>query len=184
VLLVHFAEAIITTLFTSAYLPAVPVFQIFALFLIRRCFNMDVLLRTTGRTGFMLWGAIGALAINVTLIALLSRTYGLLAPAIAFIAAEIALELYFGLKARRSMKLSVAELVDWRSILRISASCVLALPILITFEILPGPKLALIAIASLLYLSTVLLLAYRFGVADVGRVTGFVWSKLGGRSKQ
>jgi O-antigen/teichoic acid export membrane protein len=183
VLLVHFAEAIITTLFTSAYLPAVPVFQIFALFLIRRCFNMDVLLRTTGRTGFMLWGAIGALAINIALIALLSRTYGMLAPAIAFISAEIALEVYFGQRARRFMKLRVADLVDWRSILRIAASCVLALPILIAFEMLPGPKLVLIAMASILYLSSVLLLAYRFGVADVGRVTGYVWSKIGGRSQ-
>lgn len=181
VLLVHYAEVIITTLFTANYLPAVPVFQVFALFLIRRCFNTDVLLRTTGRTGFMLWGAMGALALNVTLIMLLSRYFGLIAPAIAFITAEIALEVYFGLRARRLMKLTVAELVDWSSILRIAASCFLALPILIAFNMLRGPGLPLVAVASMLYFATVLLLAYRFGVADVGRVVGYVWSKTGGR---
>jgi O-antigen/teichoic acid export membrane protein len=183
VLLVHFAEVIITTLFTRAYLPAVPVFQIFALFLLRRCFNTDVLLRTTGRTGFMLWGVIGALAINITLIALLSRTYGIIGPAIAFIAAEIALEVYFGQRARRFMKLGIADLIDWRSILRITTSCVLALPILIAFERLPGPQLVLAAVASVLYFAAVLLLAHRFGVDDVGRVTGFVWSKVSGKSR-
>jgi O-antigen/teichoic acid export membrane protein len=183
VLLVHFAEVIIKTLFTAAYLPAVPVFQIFALFLLRRCFNTDVLLRTTGRTGFMLWGVIGALAINITLIALLSRTYGMIGPAIAFIAAEIALEVYFGQRARRFMKLGIADLIDWRSILRITASCLLALPILIAFERLPGPQLVLAAVASVLYFAAVLLLAYRFGVNDVGRVTGFVWSKFSGKSR-
>ncbi len=181
VLLVHNAEVIIATLFTTAYLPAVPVFQVFALFLIRRCFNTDVLLRTTGRTGFMLWGALGALALNVTMIVLLSPHFGLIAPAFAFIAAEIALEVYFGQRARQLMKLRVADLVDWSSILRIAASCFVSLPILIAFNMIPGPRIALVAVASILYFATVLLLAYRFGVADVGRVVGYVWSKTGGR---
>jgi hypothetical protein len=131
----------------------------------------------------MLWGVIGALAINITLIALLSRTYGMIGPAIAFIAAEIALEVYFGQRARRFMKLGIADLIDWRSILRITASCLLALPILIAFERLPGPQLVLAAVASVLYFAAVLLLAYRFGVNDVGRVTGFVWSKFSGKSR-
>ena len=61
VLAVFYAEQVITILFTSAYLPAVPIFNVYAFFLLRRCFNTDVLLRTTGRTGFMLWGTIGSL---------------------------------------------------------------------------------------------------------------------------
>ena len=183
VVLVQFAEVIVTTLFTDAYLPAVPVFQVFAVFLVRRCFNTDVLLRTTGRTGFMLWGTIGALAINITLIAVLSRTFGMIAPAIAFIAAEIALEFYFVQRARRFMKLAIADLIDWRSILRVAASCLLALPILVVTTWLPGPRVVLAGVASLLYLSTVLLLAYQFGVGDVGRVANFVWSKVSRRTR-
>jgi O-antigen/teichoic acid export membrane protein len=182
VLVVYYAEQIITTLFTSAYLSAVPIFNVYAFFLLRRCFNTDVLLRTTGRTGFMLWGTLGALTANVIFIMLLSRTMGMIGPAIAFIAAEVALELYYAQRARRVLQLSVANLADWGSIIRIAAACALAFPILIGFSLSPGPELVRMTIAALLYFSLVLLLAYRFGVADVGRVVGYFWSRLHGRS--
>ena len=81
------------------------------------------------------------------------------------------------------MKLTIADLIDWRSILRIAASCLLALPILVVFRWLPAPQVVLAAVASFLYLSTVLLLAYRFGVGDVGRVADFVWSKVSRRTR-
>ncbi len=181
VLAVFYSEQIITTLFTRAYLPAVQVFNVYALFLLRRCFNTDVLLRTTGRTGFMLWGTIGSLVANVLLILLLSRAMGMIGPAIAFIAAEIALELYYAQRARRVLQLSVANLADWSSIVRIATSCLLAFPILIGFSLLPGSGLLRMSVAAPLYYSLVLLLAYRFGVPDVGRVVGYAWSRLRGR---
>jgi O-antigen/teichoic acid export membrane protein len=184
VLLVYYAEQIVTTLFTGTYRPAVPIFQVFAFFLLRRCFNTDLLLRTKGRTGFMLRGTIGALTANILLILLLSRYMGMIGPAIAFIAAEIMLELYYALKACRALHLSVADLADWRSIIRIAASCALALPIIFGLSLLPGPELVHMTVASLLYLSVVLLLAYRLGVTDVGRVVGYAWSRLRGRSSR
>jgi O-antigen/teichoic acid export membrane protein len=182
VVLVYYAEPIVKTLFTDAYLPAVPIFNVYAFFLLRRCFNTDLLLRTTGRTGFMLWGTIGALVANVVLILVLSGTLGMIGPAIAFIVAEVTLELYYAFRARRALQLSVANLADWSSIVRIAGSCAVALPILIGFSFLPGSEIVRMIAASILYFSIVLLLAYRLGVADVGRVVGFVWSRLHGRS--
>jgi O-antigen/teichoic acid export membrane protein len=184
VLLVYYSKQIVTTLFTSAYLPAVAIFNVYAFFLLRRCFSTDSLLRTTGRTGFMLWGTIGALTTNILLILLLSRTMGMIGPAIAFIAAEVALELYYAQQARRVLKLSVANLADWGSIARIVAACVLAFPIPIGFSLLPGPELVRITVASPIYFTVVLLLAYRFGVTDVGRVVGYAWSRIRGRSSR
>jgi O-antigen/teichoic acid export membrane protein len=178
VLLVYYAEQIIATLFTSAYLPAIPIFSVYAFFLLRRCFNTDVLLRTTGRTGFMLWGTIGALITNVLLILLLTRTLGLIGPAVAFIAAEIALEFYYAQRARKALHLSIADLADWRSIYRIAASCALASPILFGFSMLPGPEVVLMVVASPLYFALVLFLAHRFGVTDVGRVVAIAWSRI------
>jgi O-antigen/teichoic acid export membrane protein len=180
VLLVFYSELIVTTLFTSTYLPAVPIFNVYAFFLLRRCFNMDVLLRTTGRTGFMLWGTIGALVTNVLLILLLSRTLGMIGPAIAFIAAEVGLELYYVQRARQALKLSVADLADWSSIFRITISCALGLPILIGLGRLPVLPLIGMAVAALLYLSFVLWLANYLGVKDVGRVIGVVVSRFRG----
>lgn len=184
VLLIYYAEQIIKTLFTSAYLPAVPVFCIYALFLVRRCFNTDFLLRTSGQTGFMLWGTIGALTLNVSLIVLISETMGMIGPAIAFIAGEIALELYYSRQTMRALRLRVANLVDWGSIFRIAASCALSLPILLVFSLLPVGELVRMIVASALYFSIVLLLAYRFGVSDVGRVASVVWSRLHRRQER
>jgi O-antigen/teichoic acid export membrane protein len=178
VLLVFYAEQIIATLFTSAYLPAIPIFSVYAFFLLRRCFNTDVLLRTTGRTGFMLWGTIGALITNVLLILLLTRTLGIIGPAVAFIAAEVALEFYYAQRARKALHLSIADLADWKSIYRIAASCALASPILFGFSMLPGPEVVLMVVASPLYFGLVLFLAYRFGVTDVGRVVAIAWSRI------
>jgi hypothetical protein len=109
---------------------------------------------------------------------------GMIGPAIAFIAAEVALELYYAQHARRVLQLSVANLADWGSIFRIAAACILAFPILIGFSLLPGPELVRMIVASPLYFSLVLLLAYRFGVTDVGRVVGYVWSRFHGRSSR
>jgi O-antigen/teichoic acid export membrane protein len=178
VVLVFYAEEIISALFTKAYLPAVPIFCVFALFLLRRCFNTDVVLRTTGRTGFMLWGTAGSLVLNICLIVLLSKTLGLIGPAIAFLVAEVALEIFYGSRMARTLGLSFRDLADWLSIARIGASCVIGFPILIGFEFVPGFEIARAVIAGILYFSVVLLLAYRFGVTDIGRVAGFLWSRF------
>jgi len=182
VLIVYYAKLLITFLFTDAYLPAVPIFCVYATFLLRRCFNADVLLRTTGRSAFMLWGTIGGLGMNVLLIVLLSTGLGMIGPALAFISAEIALEIYYSFMAQKEFNIRVADLADWGSILRIAASCVIALPILIAFEYLPGPPIVRMIAASALYLAGVLSLAHRLGVTDVGRVVKYFWSRLNGAS--
>jgi O-antigen/teichoic acid export membrane protein len=178
IVLMFYAEEIITTLFTKEYLPAVPVFCVFAFFLLRRCFNTDVLLRTAGRTGFMLWGTIGSLALNILLIVVLSGPLGMIGPAVAFLLAEIALETFYASRMSRMLGLGVANFADWPSIARVAASCILALPILVGFSFLPGPDLVLAVIASMLYFPSVFLIAYRLGVADIGRVAGFAWSRV------
>jgi O-antigen/teichoic acid export membrane protein len=178
VLLLFYANEVVTLLFTQAYLPAVPIFWIFAFFLIRRCFNTDVLLRISGRTGFMLWGTVGSLVLNIALIVLLSKSLGMIGPAMAFLLAEIALELFYASRMSRMLGLHFSNFADWRNIARVAASCVMALPILVGFEYLPGPQVILAAVSSALYLGFVLLLAHRLGVKDIGRVAKFVRSRV------
>jgi hypothetical protein len=132
----------------------------------------------------MLWGTIGALIVNIVLMVLLSRVMGMIGPAIAFIAAEFALELYYAQQARRALRLSITDLADWGSIAKVTAACVLALPVLIGFNLLDGPKLVLMAAASSVYFVLVLILAYHFGVSDVGRVVSYVWSRIRPRSSR
>ena len=178
VVLTYYAEEIVTALFTSAYLPAVGVFQVYAFYLLRRVFNTDVLLRTTGRTGFMLWGTVGALAVNLALIFPLAERLGLVGPAIAFIVAEVVLESYYAGRAMRALGLTVARLADWRNIGRIVASCALMLPILLATALLPAPGPVRAAAGSVTYFAACTWVAHRLGVADIGRVAAYVRSRV------
>lgn len=178
VVLLYYAEPIVTILFTPAYAPAAPVFSIFAFFLIRRCFNTDVLVRTTGRTGFLLWGTLGSLIINVGLTFILSHSMGILGPAIAFLVAECVLELYYAREMARTMKLRISQVADWNAILRILASCVISLPLLIGLDLLPLPSILRIAVAAIAYFSMVCFVAYQFGVLDIGRVAAFALARI------
>ena len=130
----------------------------------------------------MLWGTIGSLALNVCLIVLFSHSLGMLGPAIAFLVAEIALELFYASRMSRTLGLGFANLADWHSIFRVAISCVVALPILIGFDMLPGPEIIGASVAAMMYFALVFLIAYRLGVADIGRVAGFVWSLFQTRS--
>jgi O-antigen/teichoic acid export membrane protein len=177
------AEAIVTTLFTASYLPAVPVFIVYSLFLVRRCFNSDVLLRTSGRTGFVLLGTFGALGLNLALIAILSDRLGFVGPALAFIAAEVALEIYYLGQATRKLGLTVSVLVDWRSIWRVMLACTLSLPILIIGNRWVGHAFVVLGVAVPIYLGAVLVCAHYLGVKDVGRVARFIGSRIGGARK-
>jgi teichuronic acid exporter len=178
VLLLYYAEEIIRLLFTQAYIPAVPVFCIFAFFLIRRCFNTDVLLRTSGRTGFMLWGTVGSLILNIGLIVLLARSLGMTGPALAFLASEVALELFYASQMSRTLGLTFSSFADWKSIGRVAAACVVALPVLLAFEFVPLGEIVRAAAASMLYFALVLQVSYRLGVRDIGRVAKFVRSRV------
>jgi O-antigen/teichoic acid export membrane protein len=178
VLLLFYSEEIIQLLFTQAYIPAVPVFCIFAFFLIRRCFNTDVLLRTSGRTGFMLWGTVGSLILNIALIVVFSKSLGMTGPALAFLMSEIALELFYASQMSRTLGLNLSSFADWKSIGRVAAACVVALPVLLAFEYVPLGEILRAAAASVLYATLVLLVSYRLGVKDIGRVANFVRSRI------
>jgi len=177
VLLVVYSKELVGLLFTTDYLPAVPVFNVYAVFLLRRCFNTDVLLRTSGRTGFMFWGTVGALVSNSLLIVAFGKSIGLVGPAIAFIVAEVMLEVYYLFTARRYLGLRLSELIDWKSILIVAGSCVAASPVLIAFSWLPAPPLVVMIAASTCYFPLVLFIAFRLGVSDVGKVVEFVLSR-------
>jgi hypothetical protein len=106
----------------------------------------------------------------------------MIGPAIAFIIAELAAELYYTNRTLRALGVSLAGLADWGSILRIIVSCILALPIPMAFDLVSGHELFRAAVSSLLYLTAVLWLTHRLGVNDIGRVVGYLRSRLHGRA--
>ena len=174
----YYAEFIVVTLFTSEYLAAVPIFQVYSFWLIRRCFNMDVLLRSRGRTGFMLTGTAASAALNFVLMVVFYQWLGLLGPAIAYILAESLLELYYAFLVKREFALSLQSLVDWRGVWRIAAGCLLGIPVLLAAELLPVPELVQASFASVVFVGICWAVSYRLGVSDIGRIVAFVASQL------
>jgi O-antigen/teichoic acid export membrane protein len=178
VILVVYARDVIALLFTQKYMPAVPVFAVLAFFFLRRCFNTDVLLRTAGRTGFMLLGTAGALVINIALIKPSARAFGLVGPAIAFLISEILLEGYYIRRASIVLKLSVSQLIDWKNIFKIAAGCLAGLPLLFLCDWLFQSTVVKLVIGVPLYFVVVSALAFHFGVTDIGRIADFVARRL------
>jgi O-antigen/teichoic acid export membrane protein len=178
VFLWHYSELIVVTLFTSDYLAAVPVFQIYLLWLLRRCFNLDVLLRTRGKTGCVLIGTVGSLAISLVLMVSLYARFGLIGPAVAFILSEVVLELYYGNRVRREFNLSVAEMIDWSRMGRVAAGCFVAYPALLAAGYLPGHDLGRAAAAALIFFPCAWFISYRMGVEDIGRVVAFATASV------
>ena len=178
VILSWYADLFITTLFTEEYRSAVPVFQVYLLWMLRRCFNMDVLLRTRGKTAFMLTGTALSIAINLSLMVLLYWWLGLIGPAIAYIASEILLEIYYGFLARKEYGSRLGRLVDWRGIFRVAAGCLAGLPILAGAAFVPLPEAAQALLASIAFVAVCWFVAWRLGVSDIGRIVGFALSRI------
>lgn len=172
-----YAELFITTLFTERYLPSVPVFQLYLIWLLRRCFNMDVLLRTKGRTGFMLTGTAVSVVVNLGLMIVLYRHFGLIGPAAAFITSEILLEIYYATLVKREFRLSLSDLLDWPGLWRVAAACIVGLPIFYVIDLMPLPPLVRILLASPLYVAVSWYAAFRLGILDISRIVQFASSR-------
>lgn len=178
VLLAWYSDLFIRFLFTDKYVHAVPVFQIYLFWLLRRCFNADVLLRSKGRAAFMLTGSVISVVINLGLMVVLYRWLGLIGPAIAYISAEIILELYNTYLVKKEFHLDGKALVDWGGVLRVGIGCLSAVPILFIADSLPGPDLFRAVAASIVFVGVAWFVAYRLGISDIGRITTFGLSQL------
>lgn len=177
VLLTYYAELFIATLFTDEYLSAVPVFHVYVFWLLRRCFNMDTLLRTRGKTGFMFTGTAMSVVLNLAFMVALYRWLGLIGPAIAYIAAEILLEVYYATLVRKEYGLTTAELLDWGAVWRVGAGCLAGIPLLVATDYIPGPELLRAVVASFAFVAVCWFVAFRLGVVDIGRIVGYAMSQ-------
>jgi O-antigen/teichoic acid export membrane protein len=173
VILTYFAEPIISTLFTPEYVSATVVFQIYALVILRRSFNFDILLRAAGTTAPILTGGFLQLIVSAVLSITFFRIFGFIGPAMAFVIADLLMELYYARRVTRSLETGINTLVNWLDILRVTVSCALCAPFLLMSEIFPGPVLVEISLSSALYVTSTTLAAWILGVKDIGILVNF-----------
>lgn len=118
VLLARFADTIVTTLFSENYRPAVPVFQLYVLALLRESFDFSVALRTIDRTAPMLRSNLIALVLNACLMLLLVPRWGLIGAVASFVIAGLVEGAYLAHQTLRAYQIGLRDLADWTDLLK------------------------------------------------------------------
>ena len=150
ILLFHYAEVVVTTLFTRDYVAAVPVFQVLCLALIYPCFDFALPLRSVKRTRPLAFSSVVSLAVNTLLLILLFGSLGILAPAIARVASAVITSIYLAFFVTRYCGFTARTLLPWSEIGKITLISLGCVPILYVgdaFDIAPLLRAVIIGIA-------------------------------------
>jgi O-antigen/teichoic acid export membrane protein len=162
-ILVVLAEPLIVGVFGENYRPAATVMRIYALVLVRECFDFGPALRAVRRTDPLIRSSLfGLLTGGVTLYFLLP-ILGIVGGMIALVCATYVECTYLAWRVKGLYNVSLRALVPWRSIGKTALAAVLAAPVLVAGGWidagLPGSILAAAlyaaVFAALLYVSRI-----------------------------
>jgi O-antigen/teichoic acid export membrane protein len=169
ILLARYADVLVTTLFSENYRPAIIVFQLYTLVILRSSFDFAVPLRALNRTAPILRSNFVALVLNVTLMYVMLRRWGLVGAVSAYVISRLVEGAYLGAQTVRAYGISVRELARWRDLGKITGAAAAAAIVLYgsfwtdLFGRLPGA-----VVGSVLYLATFVVL---LRLTDVREVT-------------
>jgi O-antigen/teichoic acid export membrane protein len=128
IVLAKFADALITTIFSEEYRPAVLVFQVYLLVLIRESIDFGVPLRAINRTAPILHSNLIAIVLNGVLLAVLLPVGGLAGAVLAFVLSRMIEGVYLGWQTLRAYEVGLSALANWGEMLRVAlAGCAAAL---------------------------------------------------------
>jgi O-antigen/teichoic acid export membrane protein len=125
-----YADVLIITLFTENYSGAIPLFRIYLLLLLRRCFEVGAPLRAMNKNKYFVVGNALSLAVNIVLLYALFKLIGFYGPAIAFVAAEFILGIFLALKIVSTYNITIGSLLPWKKIAIIAAANIVTMPVL------------------------------------------------------
>jgi len=171
VLLIINAELIIRGLFTSKFLDAVPIFQIFSVSLVLYCFEFDLPVRALGVTKYFLRISWIGLITKIVLIWLAYLIFGFPGPAIAALIAQFVIITYLAWKCVTVTKVQFSELLSWRQIGIISVVGFMGLPIFPLAHYAIGNYVAAAIVASGTYVVFYIWATRLFEVAEMVTLT-------------
>jgi O-antigen/teichoic acid export membrane protein len=169
VLLARFADTIVMTLFSPAYAPAVPVFQLYVLALLRESFDFAVPLRAIDRTAPMLRSNLVALVLNAGLMLLMVPRWGLIGAVVAFVIARLVEGTYLAQQTMRAYQIGLRDLADWGDLLKCTGAAAAAAVLLYGTFWTDSLGLVGVVLASVLYCLVFVLLMRLAGVREVAR---------------
>lgn len=114
-----YAEDVIKILYSEKYIEGAWVFRIYSLHLLMRCTYYGMVLNSIGKTGFIFWCSIGALASNTVLNIILFKIFeifgqAIIAPAVATLISTTAMALLQLAVTARSLNIKFSQVFPWK----------------------------------------------------------------------
>ncbi len=150
-ILMIFADTLIKIMFTEKYISAIPLFRIYLILLLRKCFEMSMPIRAMNRNKVFVLANLLYLAANISLIYFLFTLMGFLGPAIAAVASEIIQTVYLSNKVMYIYNIKLSNLLEWNKLMKISIIGIVGVPILIFVIIFFPHNLFIIIFSSIIY---------------------------------
>ncbi|HEX7012179.1 MAG TPA: oligosaccharide flippase family protein [Steroidobacteraceae bacterium] len=170
VLLIEFAQPIVVTLFSEQYAAAVPLFQLYALLLVRESFDFGVPLRAANRTTPILSSNVLAFVTNIVLLLALMPLFGLIGAVAALLISRFVDGAYLAWSLLRLHRIPLSRLADWGELGKVVlASLVASLTLLGSFWT-DHLGLAGVVVGSIAYLAVLMLALSVLRVTEVTRL--------------
>ena len=124
--LFEFAHTFVVTLFSPSYEPAVLIFQIYLLVLVREVFDFGVALRAANRTAPIVTSSLFAIVLNLVLLVTVLPIWGLPAAALAFVISRWTEGLVLSRSTMRAYHIGIKDLARWTDLGRVALAALLA----------------------------------------------------------
>jgi len=126
VLTIRFAAPLVLKVFGEAYRPAIPVLQVYAIIMIRECFDFSPPLRAINRNQPLVHGNVASAFANFVLLLGFVPAFGLVGAMAARVVSSLIEAVYLFVATCRSHGVVAVRLLPWRTIGRVGGTALLA----------------------------------------------------------
>ncbi|HWK48622.1 MAG TPA: oligosaccharide flippase family protein, partial [Steroidobacter sp.] len=172
VVLLEFAHTFVVTLFSASYEPAVVIFQIYLLVLVREVFDFGVALRAVNKTAPIVTSSLFAILLNLLLLVTVMPVWGLPAAALAFVISRWTEGLVLSRSTMRAYNIGIKDLARWGDLGKVAVAAALASVVFIGSFWIDYFGLAGVLLGSAVFMTLFLVLLVVFRVPEVAAMLG------------
>jgi O-antigen/teichoic acid export membrane protein len=126
----YYADIFIITLFTSTYEASIPIFRIYLFFILLRVFEMTIPLKSLNLNKYFIYAGLIRLAINIPLMVVFYKLFGLVGPALATVIASFLTSAFFARIILNVYKIGIKDILMWDKFFQILSVSLLGFPVL------------------------------------------------------
>ena len=167
VILFEFAHPLVVTLFSPEYAPAIPIFQLYLLVLLREVFDFGVALRALNRNTSIVHSNLIAIVLNIGLLAATVPFFGLIGAAMAFVVSRFLEGFYLGWRTAQAYGIGIGGIACWSDLGKIAVAGAIASTVFYGSFWLDYFGLFGIPLGGIAYLSAFVVLLFLWRIPEV-----------------